>query len=309
MPFGFENDRVSHQPREAAALRKAYADLLAGATLASIARAWNAAGLYSGKRRTGRVDTGTLSPWRPETVKAALVKPRNAGLRSYKGDIVGVGTWPPIVDEQTWRAAVALIERRSYAGPPPGTHLLSGLALCGVCDAPVNAGTHRGDHHAYRCGRTLRHVARRGDWIDDYVSDVVIERLSRPDTAELLIDRDRPDVDALRARARMLRGRIDDLAAEYAADEDGVLTASQLRTATAGLQAKLATVEAEMADAGRVDVLGPLVHAENVAETWEAMDTARCRAVIGALMAVRIDPVGRGARKFRPDSVRIDRKI
>lgn len=312
VPFGFQSDRVTHEPREAAALRKAYADLLAGATLASIARDWNAAGLHSGKLRTGRVDRGEPSRWSPETVRAVLLKPRNAGLRAYKGEIMGTGTWPAIVDEETWRAAVARISQRSHAQPPPGTHLLSGLALCGVCDAPVNAGTHRGDHHAYRCGRTLRHVARRGDWIDDYISDVIVERLSRPDAAELLVDHDRPDVGALRARAYMLRGRIEDLALEYAADDEGVLTASQLRTATAGLKTKLAAVEARMADAGRVDVLGSLINAENVEAAWRVMrreHRGRCRAVVDTLMTVRVLPVGRGARKFHPESVMVHWKV
>ena len=78
--------------------------------------------------------------------------------------------------------------------------------------------------------------------------------LSRPDAAELLTDDDRPDTEALRTEATALRARLDELATGFA---DGVVTRSQFRTATSRAKAKLATAEAQMADAGRVNVLGP----------------------------------------------------
>lgn len=53
VPFGFESDRITHHPAQAQVIRDAYATLLTGGILAGIARRWNAAGLTSGRVRTG----------------------------------------------------------------------------------------------------------------------------------------------------------------------------------------------------------------------------------------------------------------
>jgi site-specific DNA recombinase len=42
-----------------------------------------------------------------------------------------------------------------------------------------------------------------------------------------------------------------------------------------------------MADAGRVDVLGPLVQARDIRTAWETLSTDRRRAVIDALMMIK----------------------
>jgi site-specific DNA recombinase len=171
--------------------------------------------------------------------------------------------------------------------------LLTGIALCGVCGATVHAGganTHQS--RIYRCSGPPRyngHVSRSAAPVEQWVSEVVIARLSRDDAAELLRDDNRPDVEALRTEAAALRARLDQLATEFA---DGVLTASQLRTATSRVKSKLATAEARMADAGRTDVLGPLIQAGDVRAAWEALTVDRQRAVIDALMIVTLMPPG-----------------
>lgn len=55
-------------------------------------------------------------------------------------------------------------------------------------------------------------------------------------------------------------------------------------------------MEAEQTNAGRVDVLGPLIKAADVRAVWEAMDTDRQRVVIDTLMTVVLLPPGRGVR-------------
>jgi hypothetical protein len=136
--------------------------------------------------------------------------------------------------------------------------------------------------------------------VEEWVSEVVIARLSRPDAVELLTDNERPDIEALRSEAAAHRARLDELASEFA---DGVLTASQLRTATSKLRSKLSAIEARMADAGRVDVFGPLVGAANVRAVWGALSTNRKRVVIDALMIIKLMPPGRGRRIFDPETV------
>jgi hypothetical protein len=69
---------------EASLLRDAYAAVLAGRSLRGIAADWNANG----------VRTTEGNPWVGVVLRKALVNPRYAGLRSYRGEIVGAADWP-----------------------------------------------------------------------------------------------------------------------------------------------------------------------------------------------------------------------
>jgi len=303
VPFGFLPDRTTHHPAQAAAIRAAYDSLLAGGSLAAIALAWNDAGLTSGRVRTGVIDTGEPSKWRAETVRAVLLKPRNAGLRSYLGETVGEATWEPLVPLATFQAAVALLNdpSRRQAAPSTRGHLLSGLARCGTCGAPVNAGTRRPEYFAYRC-RTAGHVARRGDHVDDYVRAVVVARLSRSDAVDLLQHDTRPDAAELRDRSLVLRARLDSLATDFA---EGELTASQLRTATQRIRSQIVQLDAQLADLGKINVLGGLAGVPNVGAIWDEVGLDRQRAVIDALMVVTLHPPGQGARTFDSATIEI----
>jgi len=159
--------------------------------------------------------------------------------------------------------------------------------------------------HVYRCDRlrlpgSSGHVARLSKPVDDYVTHLVIERLSRDDASDLLIDHDRPDVDELRGTARTLRARLEELGAEFATGE---LPASQLRVINDSIAAKLTAIEVEIADAGRVSVLGDLVGADDVRAVWDGLDLDRRRAVIDALMVITLLSPGKGARTFDPNTV------
>jgi DNA invertase Pin-like site-specific DNA recombinase len=311
-PFGYEKDGVTIRENEAAAIRQAYDAVLVGVPLAQIARDWNAAGLWTPQQARKEDRKDRPSQWVPSATRGVLMNPRYAGLRGHgsvpehgrrKIEVAGPAKWPGIISEETWRAVVGLLSdpARFTAKNSGGRNLLTGIALCGVCGATVNAGgSNRPGHRIYRCSATWGHVVRAALPVEKYVGEVVIARLSRPDAADLLRDDKRPDIDALRSEAMAMRARLDQLATDWA---DGAMTSSQLRTATSRLRSKLALTESRMADAGRVDVLGPLVLAGDVRAVWEALSTARQRVVIDALMIIKLMPPGQGRRTFRPETV------
>ena len=68
--------------------------MIAGASLYSIARQWNEAGLRT--TQAGNLFDGPA-------VGRTLRNPRNAGLLGYKGTIVADADWPAIVDRERWR--------------------------------------------------------------------------------------------------------------------------------------------------------------------------------------------------------------
>lgn len=299
-PFGYEPDKVTVREDEAAAARKGYADALAGVPLAAIAREWNAAGLTTpqGKR------DGKPGEWEGHSVRNFLLNPRNAGLRRFRGEIVGEAVWPALVPEETWRAVDTMLRTRSNRPPQSARRLLTALARCGACGATVHGGgSARRGKNIYRCSGSLGHVSRLSDPVDAYVEAVMVARLSRDDARELLDDHERPDVESLRNRANALRERLTGVAVEFA---DGDLTAGQLRAITERLREQIAAVEADLADAGRVDLLGPVVRAENVEASWNGLSVDRKRAIINLLAEVTIYGPGRGARTFRPETVTIE---
>ncbi|MFC5834630.1 recombinase family protein [Nonomuraea insulae] len=301
-PFGYATDGVTVLPEEAKAIQDGYDLLLAGATLGEIAREWN-----------GRGFKGQLRDWKWDSVRNTLKNPRYAGLRALNKEIMGPAEWTPLVSEMTWRAAQDIFDKRAAITAPRGAkRLLTGLALDAACDATVHAGGAFGGYPMYRCSGYLAqpggkatstgkpHVSRKALPVEAYVIGLALERLSRPDAVDLLVDRTRPDAEVLRREANALRTRLDGLAVDYA---DGTLTKAQVRIASERINTRLAEVEADMADAGRVDILAPLISADDKWAMWEALTMGRQRLVIDTLLEIRLDAPGRGTRTFRPETV------
>lgn len=294
-PFGFEPDGVTVREVEADALRDAYRVVLAGGSVRSIMKDWNSRGLVTG--RSGR-------PWTQNGLRDTLCNPRYAGKRAYRGEIVADAEWPAVVDLTTWEAARAILSDPSRRhGPHSARRLLTGIGKCGVCNAHVHCSGSNAENPIYRCSGSQGHVARKGAPIDELVETVTVSRLSQPDAVMLKRVGEREDaLDEIRQQVAALRARLDQLALDFA---DGELTSSQLRAATARLRQQIEAGERRLASESREDVLRPLVDAGDVRAAWRALDTDRKRAVIDALMEVRILPTGRGTRTFRPESVEI----
>lgn len=308
-PFGFEADGVTVREAEAEAIRQGYDDVLGGIALAAIARSWNARGLTTGQKRQARSGhAGEPSPWTGQNIRVVLTNPRYAGLVRYKGEIQTTpAQWPAIVDEGTFQAVQAILSDPSRRKPGRDVRaLLSGLAVCGApgCGAKVQAGgSGRPGIRGYRCSGSMGHFARMAVPVDEFVEELVVARLSRPDARDLLLAPRTADTAALHKESVGLRERLDALAVAFA---DGSVSASQLRSGTDRIRVRLAEVDAILADAGKADVLGELVAADDVAAVWYGYVTDRKRTVIRALMNVTLHATGRGVRTFRPETVGID---
>ena len=215
--FGYEADGVTVREDEAALIKQGYADVLAGESLGEIARRWNAAGFHhvagqrvEASRGQGRADQPA------HTLDCGGIAPqedRPAIRQNPELGITGAAEWPAIVDEPTGVprcGSCATQTRRSM--PHGGKGLLTGLAVCGVCGETVHrgGGAHVGVR-TYRCS-SMKHVARKADPVDEYVTELTIARLTQPDAADLWTA-ELPDASELMAEADTLRRRRDDIAA------------------------------------------------------------------------------------------------
>ncbi|MGP5731245.1 recombinase family protein [Arthrobacter rhombi] len=295
-PFGFQDDKITHDPAEAEIVRGMYSDLIAGVSQHQIARDLNARG----------IKTGSGSEWVQPTVRLLLQNPRNAGIRAYKGEEVGKAVWEPIVSEETYRVARQRMSGKSLGGTRK--HLLVGVAKCGVCGAGMITGYLPGKVRTYAC-TSGKHVARNAERVELQVTETILQVLESTPWPELVADKGAEKYSELSAEADTLRRRLDALAENFA---DGDLTASQLRTATARLQDRIEQTERAMVRRGSADVFAPLAK-YGTGETgalragWERLSIPRRRSIIGTLANVVIMPAG-NRRNPEPESIQVTPK-
>ena len=132
--FGYEEDGVSARPEEAAAIRKAADNVLAGVSLRQIARDWNAAGLrtsFGGNEFSSR------------EVRKILLRPRNAGIVLHEGKRVGEGDWEKIIDVDTFAGLEAVLH-------DPSRQVSSFERRYQGSGSDASAGNPRGDDHLPR---------------------------------------------------------------------------------------------------------------------------------------------------------------
>lgn len=279
-------------PEQAAVIRDAARQLLAGRSMRSIVAGLNEAGRLSprGKR------------WESATLRQIMFRERNAGLRRHQGQVIGKGDWEPIYDEATHERVVALLtdpSRRTNRGTVP-THLLSGIARCGVCGGGMRViPAHGTQPKKYGC-RDCFKVARKVEDVDAYVVALVVGRLSQPDAAAVIASGD-PE------RARTLRDQIDAAEARLAiaADgfADGTLTGEQLRRVSSRLKPQIEEWQAALTACAPVPGLFELSGVD-AAGRWDRAPLEVRRAAVETLLSVAIDRQGAG-RSFDPETVRI----
>lgn len=299
--FGYDgNDMVE---AEADAIRQACAALLNGTSLWAIAKDWNARGITTVKGCT----------WTGGTVKQVLTRPRNAGLQIYDGDILdGVETsWPAIITRDTWDAVRGYLANpaRHTGKKRARVHLLSGLAVCGLCHRKMGTTGRKTKTGAkrmvYQCKNTgCMRVVRDLVKTDKLVIDVVTAKLARPDAAEVFA---KPTVDtaALAKQADEYRALISAANREY---DEGVVDGRRLKGRLDTLQPKLDAVEAKLLGANTSRKLDGLLGNPQAAEAFEALDLDRRRAVIDTVSVVTIEPTTVAGGRFDHRLIRVDWK-
>ena len=301
--FGYLGDTHQPDPVTAPLVKQAYAAVLAGASLNDVCRLWNGAGALT---LNGRM-------WTPAAVSVFLRKARNAGLRSHTDcktkttEIVGKGTWPALVDEDTWRAVQAVL---NAPGRAPGRktvrrHLLTGVLGCGRCGHYLSGMQTLQKTIVYRCKRCLGVSIAAGE-VEPFLTRQLGGRLAMPDAVDLLRAdlHDDAEAERLRTEANTLLARLDEIADERA---DGMLTGAQAHRATERIHAKLAEIERRQQDQERVRVFdGIPIGTPEAVDAVDKLSPDRLRAVMDLLMKITIEPVGKGGHVFKPERIKVD---
>jgi site-specific DNA recombinase len=277
-------------------VREAARRVLAGETPYAVAQDFN--------RRGVPTPTNGGRGWDLTQIRRLCVNPGYASKRVHQGKVVGEATWPPILDEATHHGLVARLSdpKRRTQRDSAIRHLLSGVALCGVCNGRIRVQKNRG-FLAYLCVDGF-HVSRREELVDVFVEAVTVARLERSDMVQLVMAEDDYAVAVAIAEAREKRGRLDGFCDAAAAGE---LSPAALSRIEASLLPEIAAAEkrAQRAALSPVvaDTAGP-----DAAERWARLSLPPKREIIRTLMTVRIMPTKRGARSFDPEHIEISWK-
>ncbi|BBX72206.1 recombinase family protein [Mycobacterium shinjukuense] len=314
-PFGYTMDGKPFEP-EASAYRQAVTDVLAGKSIKQVAREWNTAGLkttLAGRKQTYNGSRFTVTGrWAAPRVRRLLVNPRYAGLKTYRGKVIGPGDWEPLIDVDTHRGLVAFLTdpSRIITTSFEKKHMGSGVYQCGVCGSAlrhaVSGGRNTGQRK-YECRQSNSHVVVSGPPLDAYVETIVLGWLSRPETRQRLtamLDGRPADIDSLHARRAALQARLDELAALFAA---GDIDGSQLRRGTTDLRAQLAGVDKVLADLVRKNPAADLAAAgDRIREHWGRLAPDLKGKVVSEICTIVVDKATRKGRGFDPGRVRVE---
>jgi DNA invertase Pin-like site-specific DNA recombinase len=288
-PFGYNRDGTVVET-EAELIRDAAAKVLGGQSLNSIARHWKSLGVSTPRSSKG------ADGWTHNGVRSILLNPRNAAIATYRGEVVGRGAWEPIFSDETHIELVATLTNPSRLSRPvsrgrTASNLLSGIARCSTCDAPVTGGTgHRGTL-IYQCGRY--HVSTSRKEADEIVRSAFALAIATLAPNALMPLPAPSGGEDLIAESARLRRRLESVAESFAA---GAIEIEQLETASRSLRAQLASLEerlSERGDEGQSDLIA--LRASNVRK-FLTLGLHEQRAILSNLAVITLHPKGRGRR-------------
>ncbi len=282
--FGYTADGTDIVGAEADAIADGVRRVLAGESVYSIAKDWQA-----------RVPPVRGGRWQQGAVTRTLTRPRNAALATHRGEVVGKGSWPAIVTEDEHAAVCAILrnpERSTYSGVRSLKWVGSGLYRCGRCGADLRtASATRGGtfRRIYRC-RAAQHLTIYADGVDEHVLATVCVVLDEHGAGLLPVADRQPTAD-LHAEANTLRARLDQLADDYG---DGTLDKRQYTRQRERTEARLNAVNTQLAAQQTGSALDGIATAQDPAAAFLTAPVARQRAIVDALMTVTIGPAKPG---------------
>ncbi len=301
-PFGYESDRVTIRPQEAALVREAASRILAGASLRSIASDW--------------AERAVLTPagnhWRSTVLRRMLVSPRIAGLREHRGEVVAEAEWKGIVDEATHKRLLAIFDpRRANARPRRRYLLTGGVGRCGLCDAALVARPKAGGRRSYVCAAGVDFsgcgkIRQLADPLEDLVRDAVFIALDGTGLARALHSEREGDREAeMLAAMRADEESLEQLAQDHYVDR--LISRREFLSAREALERRL---ESGQRAFGRLEgrfVLATVPVGRSALETaWTDADISWRRALIRAVLdSVVVNPAVQGRNFFDPSRVEL----
>ncbi|HET7034992.1 MAG TPA: recombinase family protein [Thermomicrobiaceae bacterium] len=294
-PYGYEDDKVTVRPAEAAVVAECAKRLLAGEPVRSIAQDLNERG----------VPTSTGGQWSPQSLRRMLASARISGHREHRGEIVGPAEWPGIIsteDGAKIRALLANPERRTNKAAR--RYLLGGLLVCGHCGEKLVARPRTGGKRRYACARGVGFSGCgktyiNADEVEHFVTLAVLHRVDSRDLQRTMERRREtaPDAERWWKEAEAANEQLEELAAEYGRRE---ITIGEWKAARKEVESRLSTARKQLAKLTHGGLLDSYVgHSDRLRADWDNLDLSQQHALVAAVLdSVRVGPARRGYNRF-----------
>lgn len=320
-------DPMVHDPEEAALIRQAVADLLAGASLADVTRQWRELGIS--QPQSGRPS------WTVDGVRQVVSNPRNAGLIGHRVEmpgrrgrgyvryarpvVIGPALWPAIVDRDRWERLMAVLEQRgAVSAVPRRRSLLTGVLSCGRCGGRMvraaSAGARDRGRAVYRCPSpssgvypdNCGRVSIDAEGVEDALARTIFRTLRTERLARLLADRSEQEGTAeVTLRMRELETRMAEAAASFA---DGKISIHAYERIAAANEAQQRELRKKLVTSSGMAVPEPLfTGAGDLRERWKTLSLDQRRVILRtAFKKVVIAPGKPGMPSFDGDRIQVD---
>jgi site-specific DNA recombinase len=294
-PYGYEADKLTVRPAEAAIVAECAKRLLAGEPVRSIARDLN----------ERDVPTSTGGTWSPQSLRRILASPRISGQRAHHGEIVATAEWPGLIsveDGAAIRALLANPERRTNKAAR--RYLLGGLLACSHCGERLVARPRSGGQRRYACakgpgfsgcGKTYINA----DEVERFVTQAALHRLDSKDLVRSQAQREREAPDAQRGLAEMdaAQAQLDELAHAYGQRQ---FSMQEWMAARKPIEQRLTAARKQLGNVSRTNVLaGYIGNSDKLRAEWDSLDLSQQHAIVATIFdSVVVGPARQGFNRF-----------
>ena len=307
--------RQEIDPDKAAIITSAVDEILNGVAINAIVTRLNKQGLPTPMKPTSDHSRG----WTSSTLRQLLKSPTIAGLRKYRGEVIGDADWPAIVPRDRWEEVNRVLSDRAvrtrYVEKDNHSHprwLLSFIAKCGYCSRhlvrlngviPRKDGSERNNYVCAVAG--CRKVSIDVGRTDAFVVGALLGWLSEPESMAVIAASDESRDDRAREAEEhldALRRRLDEAAEQYA---EGKISLSMLSNIERRLNPEIERAARAAVPPVSDRALLELAGAEDLERAWEGLELLEQRRLVKMLFDIRIAKARQLGGVFDPERIKI----
>ncbi len=299
-PYGYERDRKTLVPAEAAIVKECAKRFLAGESLRSIAVDLNRRGVSAARG----------GPWSTQSLRRLLASARVSGQREHHGEVVAQAEWPAIITATQHRQIRGLLAdpaRRTNA--TARRYLLGGLLVCSHCGEKLVARPRAGGQRRYHCAKGpgfsgCGRTAIKADDVERYVVEAVLHRIDDPKVAAAQARRPKePDAQRWHDQLEADRAQLEQLAAEWGRKE---VTMAEWRAAKEPIQQRITAARKQLDKTTRANTLDEFLgKGDQLRDQWASLDLSQQHTIVAQVLDhVVVGPGRPGYNRFDPSRLR-----